>query len=218
MVPNRPKSDGNSDGRKYNGGGGISAEPNRLRLRAVRVADPNRAARCVTERPMSDAHIPTRAETRRRAAEIVARDIEPDDEDSPTTVYRFYAGDLLLYVGITLEGMHRYHAHVRAASWWQYVTSGHYEHYPQRAEAAIVERVAIENERPLFNRRGKGIREVVGEGPDYVHVSTPTYLDSRDWHRELIAAEERAYEMRPITDQDRIRALERIMRRGLVAE
>ena len=76
--------------------------------------------------------------------------LEPGTPD-PTTVYRLFGGERLLYVGITNRGYHRLHEHAKAKPWWQDVQSATFEHFPTRQEALWAEADAIWDEDPAYN-------------------------------------------------------------------
>lgn len=75
---------------------------------------------------------------------------EPGTPD-PTTVYRLFGGERLLYVGITRRDTHRIHQHAKDKAWWQDVESATFEHFPTRQEALWAEADAIWDEDPAYN-------------------------------------------------------------------
>jgi predicted GIY-YIG superfamily endonuclease len=77
--------------------------------------------------------------------------VNNDIETRPHTLYRFYAGDTLLYVGITANVGARWFQHSTSKKWWAEVTHTSVTHYPGRTEALDSEREAIINEKPLYN-------------------------------------------------------------------
>lgn len=67
-------------------------------------------------------------------------------------VYRFYdASDRLLYVGISLSGIQRLGNHQAMKPWWPDVARTAFEHHPDRESAREAERLAIQQEQPLYN-------------------------------------------------------------------
>jgi hypothetical protein len=72
-------------------------------------------------------------------------------EREPTTLYRFYHGPRLLYVGITGNVRHRVNQHSGEKPWWQETTYATMEHFDCREDAAWAEKKAIEDEHPRYN-------------------------------------------------------------------
>jgi hypothetical protein len=73
---------------------------------------------------------------------------------SPTSVYRYYdRNGVLIYVGITKQGMGRNLQHNGYAEWWQFVARQEIEHLPDRASALALEKALIQEHRPPFNRQ-----------------------------------------------------------------
>jgi hypothetical protein len=70
-----------------------------------------------------------------------------------TTLYRYYddAGQLL-YVGIANNPLARQSQHRKAAPWWHRASRQRLQHFPTRADAEEAERLAIQEELPLYNR------------------------------------------------------------------
>jgi hypothetical protein len=72
----------------------------------------------------------------------------------PTSVYRYYdPAGMLIYVGITRQGMGRNVQHNRKAEWWQYVARQEIEHHESRFLAAKREKELIRRFRPPFNKQ-----------------------------------------------------------------
>lgn len=70
-----------------------------------------------------------------------------------TALYRHYAADgQLLYVGISLSAANRLSQHARDSNWFGDIARVEVEHYASRTLAMEVERLAIKNESPLWNR------------------------------------------------------------------
>lgn len=67
------------------------------------------------------------------------------------TLYRFWDGEVLLYVGISVEAYKRASRHRRLSSWWPKATSVTFEPQPNREAALAAEKFAIQNERPIYN-------------------------------------------------------------------
>ena len=80
----------------------------------------------------------------------------------PTSVYRYYdRAGMLIYVGITRQGMGRNLQHNGGAEWWEHVSSQEVEHYPTRKQAADREKALIRQYRPPFNKQHNiGYREL----------------------------------------------------------
>jgi excinuclease UvrABC nuclease subunit len=69
----------------------------------------------------------------------------------PTTLYRLFdEDDSLIYVGVSVDIMHRLHQH-RQKWWWPEVANASFEHFPNRREAEEREREVIEEEAPFYN-------------------------------------------------------------------
>lgn len=128
---------------------------------------------------------------------------QPSAREVSTSVYRYYdRAGMLIYVGITRQGMGRNRQHNQNAEWWQHVTSQEVEHYSTRAEAAAREKALIRRFRPPFNKQHNIGHEELREAyravaaVPWIH-STPIELykrldkrlpfevESRD-HRELV--------------------------------
>lgn len=69
----------------------------------------------------------------------------------PHALYRFWAGEVLLYVGITVNPSTRWPTHERGKEWWEEITTITIERCPSRAQALSLEREAIRNEHPKYN-------------------------------------------------------------------
>ena len=67
-------------------------------------------------------------------------------------LYRHFDGDgVLLYAGISLSALARLVQHRRGAHWYRDIASVRIEKFPTREAAQAAEKIAIENEKPLFN-------------------------------------------------------------------
>lgn len=74
--------------------------------------------------------------------------------EEPHFVYRYYADDgQLLYVGCTIEPKARHAAHRRSSSWYGDAVRYRQTVFPSRAYALEVEKLAIQTERPVHNKR-----------------------------------------------------------------
>jgi hypothetical protein len=68
------------------------------------------------------------------------------------TLYRFYdRHSMLLYVGITGLGAHRWKQHSDDKAWWEGVSEAEVEHFPDRETLLAAEVVAIRTELPQYN-------------------------------------------------------------------
>lgn len=74
--------------------------------------------------------------------------------DKPTTLYRMWGADELLYVGISNNAPRRFEEHAGDKSWWPQVLNVTVEHFPTRDEALAAEILAIHREFPVHNRAG----------------------------------------------------------------
>lgn len=74
---------------------------------------------------------------------------------SEHTVYRLFAGDELVYVGITSSGIRRFEQHRRLREWWAQITRAELSHFGTKAEAEDEERRLIKELAPRFNSRAK---------------------------------------------------------------
>jgi hypothetical protein len=81
-----------------------------------------------------------------------------------TKLYRHFADDVLLYVGISKDPVRRlFGGHRTAASWYNRITRVEIETFPTRAAALEAERYAIADEEPVFNIRRS--RRPIGDRP-----------------------------------------------------
>lgn len=67
------------------------------------------------------------------------------------TLYRFWRGKTLLYVGVSVNAYERASQHKRTAGWWDEADSVTFEHFHTREAVLDAERVAIRNECPKYN-------------------------------------------------------------------
>ncbi len=73
-----------------------------------------------------------------------------------TALYRhFDRWDTLLYVGISSDITYRIYQHEREASWANLITRIDVEHFDTREQALAAEAVAIRQEQPVYNIRGR---------------------------------------------------------------
>lgn len=71
-----------------------------------------------------------------------------------TSVYQYRdSRGILLYVGITSQGVGRQLQHMAKAEWYRYYTTHTLENYDSREEAKARESWLIKRERPVFNRQ-----------------------------------------------------------------
>lgn len=70
------------------------------------------------------------------------------------TLYRFWEGERLLYVGISIDAYVRASQHRRRADWWPEATHVTFEKHPTREAVFVAERRAIESEAPAYNVAG----------------------------------------------------------------
>jgi hypothetical protein len=69
-----------------------------------------------------------------------------------TKLYRHFDKDgRLLYVGVSLSAIVRLASHKQASEWFDQVTTVIIETLPTREAALIAEKLAIQNEKPLYN-------------------------------------------------------------------
>lgn len=74
-------------------------------------------------------------------------------KDDPTYVYRLADElGLLLYVGVAVDVGRRFMQHARHKRWWPQVAHVDLELFATRFEALDAERLAIINERPIYNQ------------------------------------------------------------------
>jgi hypothetical protein len=82
------------------------------------------------------------------------RGAQESSTDEPTSLYRYYDRlGLLIYAGITKQGIGRNRQHDKSAEWWPYVVRQEVDHLPSRRAALDAERALIERHRPPFNRQ-----------------------------------------------------------------
>lgn len=75
---------------------------------------------------------------------------QPDER--PTSVYRYYdRNGLLIYVGITNQGIGRNRQHNADKDWWRFVLRQDVTHFRTRQAALDEERNLIQQHRPPFN-------------------------------------------------------------------
>jgi predicted GIY-YIG superfamily endonuclease len=89
----------------------------------------------------------------------------------PVYLYRWYSSDgSLLYIGVARDPRTRGHHHLRNAEWarWAHRIDIQEPPYESDAAAKAAEKMAIQLEEPLFNRRyGRG---GYGSGPETSHL------------------------------------------------
>jgi hypothetical protein len=75
-------------------------------------------------------------------------------DPTPTSVYRYYdSAGILIYVGITKQGIGRNVQHNGTKGWWQFVASQQVDHCETRPDAQAREIELIQRHRPPFNRQ-----------------------------------------------------------------
>lgn len=68
------------------------------------------------------------------------------------TLYRFWSHNHeLLYIGISSNLPQRITEHRQNKKWWTDIATITVEHFPDRASVSAAEKIAIQNERPLWN-------------------------------------------------------------------
>jgi hypothetical protein len=67
------------------------------------------------------------------------------------TLYRYWQGDDLLYVGIAANAYSRAAQHSETARWWPEASHVTFEKYASREEVLIAEKMAIKREHPQYN-------------------------------------------------------------------
>lgn len=68
------------------------------------------------------------------------------------TLYRHWAGEELLYVGISNNPFRRIKEHSRDSRWWDRIDRITLEHFTSRSAAEKAERGAIDAEAPRYNK------------------------------------------------------------------
>jgi predicted GIY-YIG superfamily endonuclease len=66
-------------------------------------------------------------------------------------VYRLWCGDILLYIGVTVDFRRRIDEHATFKQWFRFVERFTLEPHETIAEAEAAERAAIKSEKPVFN-------------------------------------------------------------------
>lgn len=86
--------------------------------------------------------------------QVLGYKCEPCHVDRTPCVYRhFDADDRLLYIGTTTRRDQRAEEHQKRSPWWDLVARVEYIDYPTATDARVAERLAIQDERPLHNKR-----------------------------------------------------------------
>ena len=67
------------------------------------------------------------------------------------TLYRYWQGDDLLYIGIAINAYSRASQHSDTAQWWPEASHVTFEKYASREEVLIAEMLAIKSEHPQYN-------------------------------------------------------------------
>lgn len=119
-------------------------------------------------------------------------------DNSPHALYRFYDGDgVLLYIGVTADPGVRFKQHRNDKEWWTQVATIRIEKLPTRASVLAAERIAIQEERPLWNvthneaaaaiRRSRG--NVYDDYGRLVESGFSQWRDLAGRHPQLLAVE-----------------------------
>ncbi|WP_169739757.1 GIY-YIG nuclease family protein [Amycolatopsis taiwanensis] len=76
--------------------------------------------------------------------------------DNPQVLYRLYDQfQQLLYVGITMDPVTRFHDHKANKPWWTQIANISLEHFDRREDVEEAEARAILEENPLYNVVGR---------------------------------------------------------------
>jgi predicted GIY-YIG superfamily endonuclease len=114
-------------------------------------------------------------------------------------LYRHFAGDVLLYIGVSLSAITRLRQHRECSEWYTEITRVEIEWFETRDEALKAETEAIRREKPKFNylhnRPSSGLPK-----SEVVKVSRRK--------RELLAEQERIQALRKICLFDPLYSLE----------
>lgn len=117
-----------------------------------------------------------------------------------TALYRLFAADgTLLYVGIAKRFGRRWEQHARVQPWWPHVDYQTVHWRPSRETAALEEKRAIEEERPVYNIAGSpwlgGVKDdgtgfyvVPKPSPDLPPATASARAAYDEAYRDLIAA------------------------------
>lgn len=67
-------------------------------------------------------------------------------------LYRFFSVDsVLLYVGISVDPGRRLTQHAAVKDWWREIATITISQYPDRTSVLVAEKIAIEEEKPVYN-------------------------------------------------------------------
>jgi hypothetical protein len=107
-------------------------------------------------------------------------------EAQPTSVYRYYdAVGMLIYVGITHQGMGRNLQHNGKAEWWPFVARQEVEHHPDRPTAAKREKQLIRQFHPPFNKQHNPDSENLRASYYAFAASGPNQANPLDLYKRL---------------------------------
>jgi hypothetical protein len=99
-----------------------------------------------------------------------------------TDLYRHYARDgTLLYVGISLSALARLIQHRRSARWYRKITSVRIKKFPSREAAEAAEKIAIEQEKPLFNIFNSSLERRLAERKEPSGPRWPNIMSFSEW-------------------------------------
>jgi ribosomal protein S27E len=100
---------------------------------------------------------------------------------SEQTLYRYWAGETLLYVGISINAYNRAKQHQGNSKWWPEATHVTFEKFSSRQSVEDAEKAAIKAEKPLYNVTHNGPKL-----PVVVQSKTPKSSISGLWGFDLI--------------------------------
>lgn len=67
------------------------------------------------------------------------------------TLYRYFSGDTLLYIGVSVNAYYRAQQHQQNAAWWEDATHVTFEKFDTREAVEEAETRAIRSEKPKYN-------------------------------------------------------------------
>jgi predicted GIY-YIG superfamily endonuclease len=94
-----------------------------------------------------------------------------------TYLYRHFGdGNLLLYVGISLDAIERTSQHKEGAAWWELIRTITIEKFETREEALAAERKAIREEKPLHNIHHQEVAVEVQDSEFAIMIRESAYV------------------------------------------